>query len=350
MKRKGSKSKKHSIHKKRTKLINYEENTEEIINKHCPVNKNDNYKKQELSEKEINQKLNEIYEKIGKKDFKNKPEYLNITLSNNLTKKHKDFLDELSKITGYILISPIELLYKELYEETNKISNEKDKCSICQYNFYEEEKELDSENKEQNNKKQTYDDLMKQEWNVILLSKCHDHFFHIDCLSLLINKKDNFKCPNCSIIYGILIGDMPKGTMTATISNYMHCDGFRKYGTIIIDYYFPSGMNYSGTSRECYLPYNKEGKEILGLLKVAFDRKLTFAIGTSVTTGRTNTTVWNGIHHKTNLNGGPTYFGYPDNTYFNRVREELAAKGVFKENIDKDPEEIADELINHFCF
>ena len=73
-------------------------------------------------------------------------------------------------------------------------------------------------------------------------------------------------------------------------------DGFRKNGTIIIDYYFPSGYNYSGTSRECYLPYNKERKEILGLLKLIFDRKLTFTIASSVTTERTNTTAWNGIY------------------------------------------------------
>ena len=41
-----------------------------------------------------------------------------------------------------------------------------------------------------------------------------------------------------------------------------------------------------------------------------------------------NQIVWNGIHHKTKLHGGSARFGYPDPTYFNRVREELAAKGV----------------------
>jgi len=51
-------------------------------------------------------------------------------------------------------------------------------------------------------------------------------------------------------------------------------------------------------------------------------------VGTSVTTGKQNTVVWNGIHHKTSLGGGTQYFGYPDATYFNRVKEELASKGV----------------------
>ena len=51
-------------------------------------------------------------------------------------------------------------------------------------------------------------------------------------------------------------------------------------------------------------------------------------IGTSVTTGRSNTVVWNGIHHKTNTTGGPTRFGYPDDTYFARVKAELAMVGI----------------------
>ncbi len=51
-------------------------------------------------------------------------------------------------------------------------------------------------------------------------------------------------------------------------------------------------------------------------------------MGTSLTTGKANTVVWNGIHHKTNPSGGTTKFGYPDPTYMSRVKEELAAKGV----------------------
>lgn len=66
---------------------------------------------------------------------------------------------------------------------------------------------------------------------------------------------------------------------------------------------FSSGKNYSGTSRRAFLPDNAEGKEVLSLLKIAFERKLTFTIGRSVTTELDNQTVWNGIHHKTNLSG-----------------------------------------------
>ena len=137
---------------------------------------------------------------------------------------------------------------------------------------------------------------------------------------------------------------MPPGNFKAYITN-QRCDGYN-CDTIVIQYNFHSGPGYTGTSRKCYLPNNPEGREILALLKVAFDRRLTFVVGTSITTGRKNTVVWNGIHHKTQLFGGPTNFGYPDKNYFNRVKEELAAKGVIQDNIDEDVIKIADDLLN----
>jgi hypothetical protein len=42
----------------------------------------------------------------------------------------------------------------------------------------------------------------------------------------------------------------------------------------------------------------------------------------------TNISVWNGIHHKTNLYDRPTYFVYPDDICFFRVKGELTAKGI----------------------
>lgn len=39
--------------------------------------------------------------------------------------------------------------------------------------------------------------------------------------------------------------------------------------------------------------------------------------------------IWNGVHHKTVPHGGPENHGYPDPTYLDRVKEELAALGVF---------------------
>lgn len=86
---------------------------------------------------------------------------------------------------------------------------------------------------------------------------------------------------------------------------------------------------------------------MLRLLDISFKRRLTFTIGTSVTSGATNTVIWNGIHHKvrllvsspvfslsdanflqTSTSGGPTSYGYPDPDYLARVKDELKAVGV----------------------
>lgn len=66
------------------------------------------------------------------------------------------------------------------------------------------------------------------------------------------------------------------------------------------------GKYHGGTQRHAYLPDNKEGREVLDLLKKAFDRKLIFTVGVSRTSGHEDQVTWNDVHHKTSLNGGPT--------------------------------------------
>lgn len=68
-------------------------------------------------------------------------------------------------------------------------------------------------------------------------------------------------------------------------------------------------MPYKGTFRKAYLPNNKEGNEVLQLLKKAFEQKLIFTIGESRTTSETNQVTWNDIHHKTSMIGGPSKYG-----------------------------------------
>lgn len=90
---------------------------------------------------------------------------------------------------------------------------------------------------------------------------------------------------------------------------------FSDYGTIVIEYNFRSGIQgqehpnpgvrYQGTKRTAYLPDTREGREVLQLLKRAFDARLVFTIGTSNTTGLSNQVTWNDIHHKTSVRGGP---------------------------------------------
>jgi hypothetical protein len=70
------------------------------------------------------------------------------------------------------------------------------------------------------------------------------------------------------------------------------------------------------------------GRQVLALLRRAFDQRLTFTVGTSITTGMSDCVIWNGIHHKTSPAGGPARFGYPDPGYLGRVRDELKAKGI----------------------
>ena len=96
--------------------------------------------------------------------------------------------------------------------------------------------------------------------------------------------------------------------------------------TWLIRYSFPGGTHpvtknkFSGDARTAYVPDTQEGREVLALLVKSFRRKLTFTVGYSVVRGRDNCIVWNGVHHKTNPDRGSTAYGYPDDTYFNRLK------------------------------
>ena len=181
-----------------------------------------------------------------------------------------------------------------------------------------------------------YDAFSGDARNVVHLSKCGKHYFHENCIAASF-KPGYVSCPVCQTIYGIRTGTQPKGTMDYSTSS-SKLPGYEKYGTITINYKFKDGVQeahhpnpgeaYYGTSRTAYLPDSPEGKKVLKLLQTAFERKLVFTIGTSVTTGAENSVIWNGIHHKTSTSGGATNFGYPDATYLERVTDELAAKGV----------------------
>lgn len=218
-----------------------------------------------------------------------------------------------AQLTGWINIS-----YREIYSKNLDLKykghiqeHEDERCSICLCDFES-----------------------RDEGDIIRLGKCEDHYYHIECIENCRGGGSYIKCPICGIIYGVITGDMPPGSMSyITYSpGQLPLSGYERIGTIEINYHFRSGrcgaINYRGTSRTAYLPHNNEGIEVLRLLILAFKRKLTFTIGTSVTTGRHNCVIWNGIHHKTSVTGGSSCFGYPDKTYLFRVREELAAKGI----------------------
>ena len=171
---------------------------------------------------------------------------------------------------------------------------------------------------------------------VIQMSKCRGHAFHRDCIIRCI-VSDSLKCPVCSLFYGRhLTGNQPVGSMTVeTHPNSL--PGHDGFGTIIINYNFPQqrqqanhptpGAWIPADTRRCFLPDTPKGQDVLRLLRIAWERKLIFTVGISLTHGPSagERIVWNGVHHKTQIFG---HHGYPDPMYLDRVKEELEALGV----------------------
>ncbi|KAL5471243.1 hypothetical protein EMCRGX_G029338 [Ephydatia muelleri] len=137
------------------------------------------------------------------------------------------------------------------------------------------------------------------------------------------------------------MGNQPPGTMS--IRQYRwSLPGYEGCGTILIAYDIPDGIQgpehpspgarFYGTTRSAYLPDNAEGREVLALLQKAWEARMIFTVGTSVTTGTSDCVVWNNIHHKTSSSSGP--YGYPDATYLRRVKQELASRGITLDDRD----------------
>ncbi|MBN3280576.1 DTX1 ligase, partial [Polyodon spathula] len=176
------------------------------------------------------------------------------------------------------------------------------------------------------------------------LSKC-GHIYHLLCLVAMYNngnKDGSLQCPTCKAIYGEKTGTQPPGKMEFHV--IPHClPGYPEFKTIRIIYDIPAGIQGTehpnpgkkfsarGFPRHCYLPDVEKGRKVLKLLIVAWDRRLIFTIGTSNTTGETDTVVWNEIHHKTEFGSNLTGHGYPDPKYLGNVLAELSAQGVTDE-------------------
>ncbi|KFO75633.1 putative E3 ubiquitin-protein ligase DTX2, partial [Cuculus canorus] len=173
------------------------------------------------------------------------------------------------------------------------------------------------------------------------LKNCQ-HTFHMLCMLAMYangNKDGSLQCPSCKTIYGEKTGTQPKGKME--VSTFpQSLPGHKDCGTIQIVYHISRGiqgpehpnpgMPYTarGFPRYCYLPDNEKGRKVLELLRVAWKRRLIFTVGTSNTTGESNTVVWNEIHHKTEMDTNLSGHGYPDPNYLDNVLAELAAQGV----------------------
>ncbi|XP_011369856.1 probable E3 ubiquitin-protein ligase DTX2 isoform X1 [Pteropus vampyrus] len=180
------------------------------------------------------------------------------------------------------------------------------------------------------------------------LSKC-SHAFHLLCLLAMYcngNKDGSLQCPSCKTIYGEKTGTQPRGKMEV-FRFQVSLPGHEDCGTILIVYNIPHGIQgpehpnpgkpftARGFPRQCYLPDNAQGRKVLELLKVAWKRRLIFTVGTSSTTGETDTVVWNEIHHKTEMDRNVTGHGYPDPNYLQNVLAELAAQGVTEDCLEQ---------------
>ncbi len=210
-------------------------------------------------------------------------------------------------------------------------------------------------------------DYYKDGETAISLNKCGSgHHFHKDCIKTALDAQS--KCPFCNTFYHIPTGIQPSGKMAITlqpfllpgmqyrlpngqisiatdacqfpseVKEYTIQNPDMPFGTYIIAYQFPPGiqgpehpnpgMPYTGTARRAFIPGTRDGHRVLQKFLKAWDARLLFRIGTSLTTGNTNTVIWNGIPHKTNISGGPTQFGFPDPDYITVVEEALSAVGI----------------------
>ena len=195
------------------------------------------------------------------------------------------------------------------------------------------------------------------------------HHFHLDCAKQIISNQPSdqyFQCPTCKTIQGIKMGNQPDtGEMRVTKENFdlpgykkswnlvrkddsnglsVYTSSFDKpLGTIVVEYNFKDGIQgYSHPNpgspfqahsfpRKAYFPATPEGNKIVGMLRLAFDRRLIFTVGKSATSGKENVIVWNGIHHKTKI--ADSAYGYPDPQYLQRVEDELKELGITEADV-----------------
>uniref|UniRef100_A0A8C6NIU4 E3 ubiquitin-protein ligase n=1 Tax=Nothobranchius furzeri TaxID=105023 RepID=A0A8C6NIU4_NOTFU len=177
------------------------------------------------------------------------------------------------------------------------------------------------------------------------LAQC-GHQYHLQCLVAMYNngnKDGSLQCPTCKTIYGVKTGNQPPGKMEYHIIPHS-LPGHPDCKTIRIIYNIPPGIQgpehpnpgkpftARGFPRHCYLPDSEKGRKVLRLLLVAWDRRLIFSVGTSSTTGESDTVIWNEVHHKTEFGSNLTGHGFPDPGHLDNVLEELRAQGITEED------------------
>lgn len=177
---------------------------------------------------------------------------------------------------------------------------------------------------------------------------CFFFFLLCRCLKETLGHFD--ACPLCSLKVTppppdfCLQGISPSGTMVASVSSHVFCQGcWSPAGSITIAYFIPNGYQkvyhdnpcsaFDSTSWRAFLPYNDTGVKLLRRLQYAFLHGLTFTMRTQTQNGiPTGCTEWGSIPHKTKpaSTGDMANIGdaFPDAFYFDRCNQELDCWGV----------------------
>jgi len=184
--------------------------------------------------------------------------------------------------------------------------------------------------------------LVTDETIVGLTKGNYGTYFRAECILKSLNNK--IECPVSKQAYGDITGNQPDGRLYVT-KQRAQCSGFDEKDSVKMLFEFPGGIqgddhpnpgkNYFGDLREAYFPNNKEGRKWSMLVRLAFERKLMFSIGTSQTLKADNRIVFGSIHLKTATIGGTEKHGYPDPNYFANLKKELAVKNITEENVEK---------------
>jgi len=162
------------------------------------------------------------------------------------------------------------------------------------------------------------------------------HTYHTACLNAWFEERR--KCPQCSRGYGKVFGRQPRiGTMKWDYEDF-ELEGHGDKRNLKVLWDFPAGTDDDGKPYEArkamaYLPCstypcNPQGVILLELYKVAFRRRVMFGMGDSMASNKPKYWPTFNIHIKTKKSGGAERHGYPDETYFDRSMDELAANGV----------------------
>ena len=181
----------------------------------------------------------------------------------------------------------------------------------------------------------------------VKLPQCTGHYFHADCILEWLREKH--QCPYCKQFYGRVTGDCPEGIMTIshtkrklpgwTATSMLHT-AEKSDGTWIMQWTLFSGRQgpqhpnpgklYHGTSRVGFLPDTPDYRKVLKMLMIAWQRRLMFTIGFSLTRGVHDVITWSGIHIRTEWEDHYG-FGWPCPGYYDNITLELSSKGITPE-------------------